>query len=84
MTKPSDTEDDPLDDMLDALGKPKPLDHKEKRAESAGIDAAEYQAEPRLPPQRADHNTFPNAPVIVSQTNPGVAPPANPLNVTPE
>jgi hypothetical protein len=81
---PSSTTEPEIDDLLADLGKPKPLDHKEKRSSSAGIDAAEYQAQPRVPPQRADHNTFPNAPVIVHQTNPGVAPPANPLNVTPE
>ena len=80
---PPATEPD-LDGLLADLGKPTPLDHKEKRSSSAGTDAAEYQAEPRVPPQRAEHNTFPNAPVIVHQTDPGIAPPPNVLQVTPE
>src|SRR6185312_909990 len=81
---PSDTDERNLDEMLVALGKPKPLDHKEKGESSLGRDAVEYHAAPHTPAARADHNTFPDAPIIVNQTNPGVAPPANPLNVTPE
>ncbi len=72
-----------LDAALDEFAKPQMLDHKEKGAESEGRDAVEYEGRVHVPPARMDHNTFPNAPVIVSQTDPGIGPP-NPLNVTPE
>ena len=95
MTKKADTDpnfppasepsEDSIDEMLAGLGKPFALKPTEKKSDSGGAHAVEYQAEPRTPPARAEHNTFPNAPVIVSQSNPGLPPPANaPFEVSAE
>ncbi len=73
-----------VDKMLDGLAKPFQLKPTANRPDSAGEHAIEYQAEPRTPPARVEHVTFPNAPVIVTQTDPGIAPRGGPLNVTPE
>ncbi len=82
---PSGPSEESLDALLDGLDKPFQLKPTAKQAESAGAHAVEYQAEARVPPARVEHNTFPDAPIIVSQTNPGVAPSANaPLDIRPE
>lgn len=66
------------DALLEAFGRRRPP-HKLEVRESQGADAAEYQAE-HPPAPRAEHQTLPNARVIVegrSNTNPGIGPKAD-------
>ena len=71
-----------VDSLLDGLRGPIALDVKKTSPESSGQDAAEFQASARLPPSRADHETNPDARVIVETTP--VPPVAEGLEVSPE